>query len=161
MLKHTTFLIIVWSFMIINAQFKSDLNDGAFRSDQVGQTPTLIGFLSNVKMNYAFESSYTTGGGNGFLMNSYKAGFMLPMSPNFLLTGEVGVMTMPYSTFDNNDFGNKLFFNAQMYYRLSKNAVVSAGVSMGPGYGLHSPFYSPYGYQRFFDNTNRFFINGD
>ncbi len=117
-------------------------------------TDFLFGFLdpNKMHMNHSFSMSYSTMAGEGMMLNSYTNMINYQYSENLLLTTELGLLTSPYNTYqDESDLGKPKFFGgAELTYKMSENSSLSLKVESKPYYMYtREPFLGRYHFDQF------------
>jgi hypothetical protein len=128
-------LVPMLAFGQLKSQTKMpSISDAIAKSD----ARSFFGFFdpSRLSMHHSFSMSYMSmGSAGGMMVNSYMNTIDYQISNPLFLRLNLGLMNIPYSSFQNPVLNNTQFFGgAELYYRPSENTLLKLGFDVRPGY---------------------------
>ncbi len=149
-------LIILLGFAgIINAQFKSELNNPLNIKGSIIKNNTssfILGFINpkNFTMRQSINMSFTSFGNQGITLGVYTNSISYKFNDKLNIEVDASLITSPYSSFGrkfSQQINGIYLSRAQLNYRPTKNTFISLQFSHNPmginpyGFNGYSPFY--------------------
>jgi hypothetical protein len=149
-MKKLLLIIFVFAISIVNAQFKSDLDNKPSVSSGILNTNSfgsLLGFINpdNFSMHHSFDLSFSSFGGSGNMsLGVYTNSMEYKFSDRLNVQTDISIVNTPYNSF-GNDFSKQIngiyLSRAALNFKVSDNMKIFVEYRNVPG-----GYYSPYGY---------------
>ncbi len=149
-MKKYLLIIFVLAVSIVNAQFKSEIDNKPSVSSGILNTNSfgsLLGFINpdNFSMHHSFDLSFSSFGGIGNMsLGVYTNSMEYKFSDRLNIQTDISIVNTPYNSF-GNDFSKQI--NGIYLSRAALNFKVSDNMKIFVEYrNLPGGYYSPFGY---------------